>query len=331
MSDDIGCAAIERAVRSIESGGLLELVFFGGEPLLEAARIAMLAEFAAEQCRERHLQLKMQLTTNGTIDTTEAWKILTSPDIRIHISHDGVPEIHDRHRRRPGGENTSDAVLATIERLLAVRGDLGVVMVVRPDGVESLCEGIRFLRERGVRRIEPSLDLWAAWNSDDAARLEAEIGRCADLWLEGLPHSSIGWFDEKAVQMLGMPNETKRCRFGDGELAVSPAGNLYPCERLIGDDSPDHPLRLPGHVLEGADFQPYYADGRSDDFCGGCDIRSQCNTICRCANYVRTGDIRRPDGLLCLLDRTCHRETARVLGKLPIMETGNTQSACIRP
>ena len=38
-----------------------------------------------------------------------------------------------------------------------------------------------------------------------------------------------------------------------------------------------------------------------------------CNTDCRCSNYVRTGDVSRPDGLLCLLDQTVYRETARVL------------------
>ena len=321
MSAETGRAAIERAVRSIAPGGIFELGFFGGEPLLNAERIAALIDYAIERCRCRNLDWKLQLTTNGTITTGAAWKILTMPEMQVHVSHDGLPEIHDRHRRDAGGRGTSAAVLATIDRLSAVRDDVGVAMVVRPDSIDSLSAGIRFLRAQGVRHILPSLDLWTAWNRDDAARLEKELARAADVWREGLPDCSIGWFDEKAGVLAGWQKDlTARCRFGDGELAVAPSGNLYPCERLIGEDAPDNPLRMPGNALEGEDFQPLPAPGRSEEACGPCNIRGQCNTTCRCANYVRTGDIRRPDGLLCLLDRTCYRETARVLDILPIIE-----------
>jgi uncharacterized protein len=268
--------------------------------------------------------LKLHLTTNGTIAEGAAWDILTMPEMEIHVSHDGLPEIHDLHRRDAGGRGTSATVLANLGRLLDIREDVGVVMVVRPDGVGSLAEGIRFLRSRGVRHVVPSLDLWTAWNSEDAARLETDLGRCADLWREGLPECSIGWFDEKAGAIAGWQSEpSARCAFGDGELAVAPSGNLYPCERLIGEDAPENPMRLPGHASEGEVFSPLPAPGRAEENCGTCDIRGQCGTTCRCANYVRTGDIRRPDGLLCLLDRTCYRETARILGNLPIVDNAD--------
>jgi hypothetical protein len=45
-------------------------------------------------------------------------------------------------------------------------------------------------------------------------------------------------------------------------------------------------------------------------------VRQQCGTNCRCSNFVRTGDIRRPDALLCFLDRLRVRETARILKSL---------------
>jgi hypothetical protein len=39
-------------------------------------------------------------------------------------------------------------------------------------------------------------------------------------------------------------------------------------------------------------------------------MAGMCNAYCRCGNYVRTGDIRRPDGLLCLLNQACLEEVA---------------------
>ena len=189
---------------------------------------------------------------------------------------------------------------------------------MNPGNAAFLPEAVQWLRDRGVTRIDLTLDVWAAWQSADVERLEESLIRVADLWQAGLPRHGINWFDEKAAHLARVPIErTARCRFGDGEIAVAPSGNLYPCERLIGEDRHDHPLRLPGHVLEGEDFcgRPV-APGRRDAACAACAIAGQCNTTCRCNNYVRTGDPHRPDALLCLLDRVCCRETARVLSRL---------------
>jgi uncharacterized protein len=111
-------------------------------------------------------------------------------------------------------------------------------------------------------------------------------------------------------------NPTSRCGFGNGEIAVAPSGSLYPCERLIGADPPNSPLCL-GHVSDGDDFvQPAPKGERREESCTSCALLKTCNTTCRCSNYVRTGDVNRPDGLLCLLDRICTREAIRGARKL---------------
>jgi radical SAM protein with 4Fe4S-binding SPASM domain len=210
---------------------------------------------------------------------------------------------------------SSAVVLRTIKRLVDVGKDFGVVMVVRPDGLEYLAAGMVFLRSLGVRRVEPSLDLWCCWTPEDAARLEEAVVECARVWRDGIPGFSVTWFDEKVARMAGLPvADSARCGFGDGEVAVAPSGRLYPCERLIREDAETNPMRLPGDVLDGDDFldaaPPPCLHAES---CQSCTIRSMCNTTCRCSNYVRTGDAATPDGLLCLLNRVCVRETARAL------------------
>jgi uncharacterized protein len=317
MPVPVGLAAIDRAARSVRLGGRLEIGFFGGEPLLEPDLVRQFMVHARRQANARQLQLRFQLTTNGTITDTFAWSVLNMPDVDVSVSHDGLPEVHDRYRRSADGAGTSSRVLATIHRLLAAGRDFRVVMVVRPDTVCHLAAGIRFLREQGVRHVVPALDLWATWSPADAGQLRAVLADCAELWLSGLPGCSVAWFDEKAGQLAGVPVEgTARCGFGDGTLAVAPSGNLYPCERLIGDDGSGNAMRLPGHALDGAEFAPLPPPPRTGGPCAECRIQSQCSTYCRCGNYVRTGDINRPDGLLCLLDRALVRETMRVLRTL---------------
>jgi uncharacterized protein len=310
-----GRAAIHRAIRSLRPGGTLELGFFGGEPLLEAGLVATLLDYALHAAQAVGVTLKPGLTTNGTQRDGLAWQVMGRTELDLCISHDGLPDVHDRHRRRADGTSTSAEVLETIRRLRAAGRPVRTVTVVRPDSLERLPEGITWLRAAGVRRFDLTLDVWTVWQAADMPRLAQALARLADLWLAGLPENSINWFDEKAARLARLPIEpTARCGFGNGEVAVAPSGRLYPCERLIGEDRGDHPLRLPGHVLDGADFLASPAIGLSTcAACAACAVQPQCNTYCRCNNYLRTGDPTRPDALLCFLDQVCLRETARVL------------------
>ncbi len=310
-----GRKAIDRALRSLSSRGTLELGFFGGEPLIEAELILELVSYARSEAARFDVELALSMTTNGTLDSPACWAVMMLPEMQLAISHDGLPSVHDRHRVTVDGHPSSRKVQETITRLVHERNDFRVVMVVRPDNVEQLPAGMEFLYGLGVRRFDPSLDLWTTWTRADGRRLNKAVRRAADFWAVHLPECGVSWFDEKAARMAQVPiRESARCGFGCGEIAVSPAGHLYPCERLIGADDPDNPMRLSGDVFEEDDFLSYWpAPGKSAQECTSCAIQSLCSTSCRCSNYIRTRDITRPDGLLCLWDQACLRETAGAL------------------
>jgi uncharacterized protein len=315
MPFEVGRRAIDRAAHSLLPGGTLELGFFGGEPVIEADSIMAFISHARRRARDRRIDLVLQLTTNGTIETAAAWEVMLTQDLQLAISHDGLPEIHDRHRVTLEAQGTSARVLETIARLLDAGKEFRVVVVVRPDSVDSLRDGLEFLYNHGARHFDPSLDLWTTWTVADGERLKVAIRACAEFWANRLPDCSISWFDEKIARLSRVPtNETARCGFGHSEIAIAPSGNLYPCERLIGADEAGNPMRLSGHVLDGDDFFNYAPPpGKSAPECVECSINSICSTTCRCSNYVRTGIVGHPDRLLCLWDQCCVRETARVL------------------
>ena len=258
MPESVVRKAVDRAIASIAPGGTLEMGFFGGEPLVEAESILSTIDYARSRTVASRVNLSMSLTTNGTITTPAAWSILNDPAIDLAISHDGLPEIHDRHRHTADGRKTSDRVLETIGKMLACGRKIRVIMVVRPDTVERLADGIEFLIAAGVRQFEPSLDVWAGWSQEDAAHLSETVARCARLWRDHLPDVHISWFDEKAAMLSRVPaTRTARCGFGAGEIAVSPAGNLYPCERLIGADEAGNPNAPAGALSEGRRFSRF--------------------------------------------------------------------------
>jgi uncharacterized protein len=320
MTLEVGQRAIDRAIGSLAAGGTLELGFFGGEPLIEALLIHQFIDYARAQTEARGMDLAISLTTNGTFVDKSAWSIMMRPDLDLAISCDGLPAVHDRNRPAVNGSPTADIVTMTLRRLVGSGREFRVVMVLGPDTVADLPSGIRYLRELGIRHLEPSLNLWTRWSGEDIARLELTIAECAEIWREGLPDMSIGWFDEKAAGLTRVSiSPTARCGFGRGELAVAPSGRLYPCERLMGEDTPDNPMALPGHVMDGNDFLAMREwAAKSHEACDTCEMLGLCNTICRCSNYVRTGDVRKPDWLLCVLNQACLTHTARVLSEMAL-------------
>lgn len=326
MTQATGQKAIDRALRSLVPGGTLELSFFGGEPLLEAELILELVNYSRSAAAARQVLLSLAMTTNGTLMSHAAWAVMLLPEMQLAVSHDGLPQVHDRHRLTKDGQPSSRAVERTIAQLRERGKEFRVVMVVRPDNCEQLCAGMEYLYACGVRQFVPSLDLWTAWTRAAGARLQQAIRGAAEFWRDRLPECGVSWFDEKAVRIAGVPvEEIARCGFGVAEIAVTPAGNLYPCERLVGADTPENPMRLAGDVFAGEDFLAYRpAPNSLAAECSQCSLQQQCSTSCRCSNYVRSGDTNRPDGLLCLWDQTCHRETVRVLESRTAVSLGGT-------
>ena len=165
MSEATGLAGIARAVASTRAGGRLHLGFFGGEPLLEAALIERLVGEARRRCRLQDLQLELDVTTNGTLLEDDAWSVLTASDMSVSVSCDGRPTIHDRYRRTTGDDGSSSKTVETIRRLVDRDKPFRVVMVLRPDTVVSLVEGLEYFQSLGVSSVVPSLDLWCTWDA----------------------------------------------------------------------------------------------------------------------------------------------------------------------
>jgi uncharacterized protein len=315
MPTKIAFASINRGFASLSSGGELDLSFFGGEPLLEPNLILDCMAYAREQAQLAGEKVRFNLTTNGTVTSPEAWRVMLTDDLDLAVSFDGTPEVHDRHRRFVGGLGSSSSVEQTLRQLIDNGRKVRVNMVVRPDGLGALADGLIYLHGLGIRQVDLSLDLWTVWTAGDGRRLEEALVEAARLWRAWLPEFSLNLFDAKIGAFAALPAacDDTRCGFGDGEVAVAPSGRLYPCERLIGEDRADHPLRLPGHALVGQDFLRFeVAPIKKNSACSGCMLRSACDTDCRCSNFIRTGNVDRADGLLCIFNKAAARAVSEV-------------------
>jgi uncharacterized protein len=326
MTQEVGERAIVRSINSVEDGGFLELGFFGGEPFLASKRIILLTSFAREEAARSGINLAISVTTNGTILDDDVWSIVSQSEMNLSISIDGRPPTHNHNRCFPNGDGSSEIVERHIKALLDRGVTFRVVTVVAPETVAQLDEEIKYLHELGCHHIELSLDVWSPWGPEATEQLRNTIPRCAQLWLEGLPTRTLSWFDDKAAQLTESGQVLIPCGFGKGDIAVTPSGHLYPCERLVQADDLDNPMRLRGNVFDGDDFDyGPCSDLRTAGACQGCAIKDACNTTCGCCNHARTGEIGHPDKLLCLFNQWCLAETELALEKVVVPSKGGQQ------
>jgi len=108
------------------------------------------------------------------------------------------------------------------------------------------------------------------------------------------------------------------CRFGDGDVAVAPSGRLYPCERLVGEDTREE-LRI-GDVEHGIDVgvrdRMLAQKSVVDPECAACELRGRCKHWCGCTNWETTGSLGRFSPLVCWLERSFIAEADRVASTL---------------
>ncbi|MCA9794129.1 MAG: radical SAM protein [Candidatus Eremiobacteraeota bacterium] len=237
--------------------GPVEVSFFGGEPMIAFSQMAALTRVARRWADRSGRQLRFAVTTNATILNEKHLNFLRDYNFFVGISVDGVEEEHDRHRPFVGGRGSGDLVWRNLERAADYLDDFRVLMVVRPDTVARLPEAIERMYRLGVSKVSLLPETEADWS--DSRHLLADVYQqlarvCYFSMMTDEP-MYISPFAELHPHLRSNGNGSGRggCNFGRDEVAVSPAGNFYPCARLVGPDT--RPEVRIGNLENGFDFE----------------------------------------------------------------------------
>lgn len=285
----------------------VDLAFFGGEPLLEFPLLQRATAYARERSRETGKRLRPLVTTNGTCLTEERLDWLLAEDFFLGFSMDGGPEATARSRPFKSGRSSFDAVQRGLDRLMA-SGHRGyeVMLVVDPETIGFLPESLDYLVSRGVRRLSLNPNFFTPWSETQREQWRRGYHHAATLFRDAYRGGDplyVNFLDSKIITAVkGGFAPSDRCSFGEGELAVAPSGNLYPCERLVGDDR--DPTWVLGNVLSGGlesarVCQAGSSCGNVEEECLSCPLQDRCMNWCGCSNYLETGAADRVGGNLC--------------------------------
>jgi uncharacterized protein len=300
----------------------IEIGFFGGEPLLEFSLLRDLTDLVESHPAYDPALVSFTITTNGTIFSDAIATFLKTHSFKVCVSCDGPPHVQNLFRRTSEGKDTASVVERTLIAAQQALSTILVNAVYHPQTLHYLPETLDYLSGLGLRQIFLNPDYSARWTPLEAGELPAVYRALADRYIAWYlnhdPHF-VSVFDTKiAVLMRGGYHPQERCQMGTGELAITPDGGLYPCERLIGTGTDDR-HRI-GSIDRGLDLsrlaERCAPSGQLNPECSECSLKDCCMNYCGCTNAFMTGYYNRVGPFLCASERAAVQSSLDVFTTL---------------
>ena len=245
MNLSVAKRAIGKAIQELSKGGYLEIVFFGGEPLLNWRLIDEICKWVIETRVgvTRNCRIHFHITTNMTILSHSIIDLIRRFDISLLTDIDGLKLQHDLLRPFVNGRGSFDSVIENIHRLQDEGIHLAYRTTVTHQNVDNLGQIAKSFVALGSNSL--AFPLLTPINSDKNL-VGAELLFSADQYIQGLQNV----LDQGIPKELVMPlsrylqhlnasqSDPYNCGAPLGRTpVVTAAGNVYPCIYLVGQDS----------------------------------------------------------------------------------------------
>lgn len=309
MSEETAKKAIDFLIENSGKRRVLEVDFFGGEPLMCLKTIKNVVRYAREKGAERGKKFLFTTTTNALLLNDEAIEFFNAEMENVVLSLDGRKEVHDAIRKTVNGKGSFDLVIDHVKKFVASRGEKSYyVRGTFTSKNLDFSKDVIFLAENGFDSI--SMEPVVTEIDDLAIREEHLPAICAEY--ENLCEKYLGKYKKGEgfnffhfnVDLEGGPCLAKRvsaCGAGNEYFSVTPNGDIYPCHQFAGD-----PKFLMGNVYEGkldGDIRGRFANSClfTRKKCDGCFAKFICSGGCSANNYHFTGDIETPYAVTCVM------------------------------
>jgi len=305
MSLETGKRAIDFLVMNSADRKILDVDFFGGEPLLNRDVVKEIVKYAREVEQGCSKRFRFTLTTNGLLIDDDVINFTNNQMHNVVLSLDGRPEIHDAMRKLPNGNGSYAEVVDKIKKLVDARRGKGYyIRGTFTKENKDFVNDILHIADLGFKEIslEPAVnqnmtEVFATPESSLCNLTEELCSQYETLAVEMLRREKLGTgfnFYHFNLDLSAGPCVYKRiagCGVGTEYLAVTPSGELYPCHQFVGN--PDF---LMGDIWCGItnnrlqnEFNSCNIYSRSE--CKDCWARFYCSGGCAANAYHETGSI----------------------------------------
>ena len=309
MSRETAFAAIDFLLRESGQRKVLEVDFFGGEPLMNLGVVKDTVYYAKEQAAKLGKRFLFTTTTNGLLLDDETIEFFNEEMENVVLSLDGRPEVHDAVRKTVNGKGSFDLVIEKIKKFVRSRGDKhyyvrGTFTAKNLD----FAKDVLFLADQGFDSISmepvvtdiPELQI----KEEHLPRIEKEYENLCEAYLEREEKGEGFNFFHFNIDLEGGPCLSKRvsaCGAGNEYFSVVPNGDIYPCHQFAGDNK----WKM-GSVFEGTldeKIRSKFAESClfTRKKCENCFAKFICSGGCSANNSHYNGDIEEPYAMTCAM------------------------------
>ncbi len=309
MSEQTAKKAIDFLIENSGNRKILEVDFFGGEPLMCLQTIKNVVAYAREKGEKAGKKFLFTTTTNALLLDDDAIDFFNREMENVVLSLDGRREVHDAIRKTKNGKGSFDLVINNIKKFVRSRGDKNYyVRGTFTSKNLDFSKDVIFLAESGFDSIsmEPVVT-----DIDDLAIKEehlpaicAEYENLCDKYLEKYDKGEGFNFFHFNIDLEGgvcLQKRVSACGAGNEYFSVVPNGDIYPCHQFAGNKD-----FLMGNVYEGKlneEIRGKFANNClfTRKGCEDCFAKFICSGGCSANNYNFTGDINTPYPITCAM------------------------------
>lgn len=243
MSEDVAFKSVERCLSELAPSGFLDVVFFGGEPLLNWPLAKAVVRHCEDVLKGRHpgKRLQYSFTTNLSVIPPDLIEWARAHRIAFLCDVDGPEAIHNVCRPFKNGGPSHETIVRNIERLTSAELSVGLRATVTALNQDRLPEVARHHKEIGGCNsafvpVNPV-------NSDEDI-LEDRLLPSVGAMIRGMTEvfESRVWDDDRlypfsqyAPRIRPEGRMARGCGAPHGNTPVVDVnGDVYPCIYLVG-------------------------------------------------------------------------------------------------
>lgn len=206
------------------------IIFAGREPLLVFGQLIRATTYAERLAKANRKQLRLALTTNGTLLDQKKIDFLKTHNFKIRISVDGQADKHNKNRQ--GLNNNWQKIIDNLQKNNLGNLKISAAMVFAPAEIDRLLSDIKYLNSlRLFHSLDFFPDLYSRWD-------DVSVNKLKTFFLEFIRFYHSALADVKTAFQLDLINgivnqslfKNKFCR----AVTLDWTGKLYLCDKALG-------------------------------------------------------------------------------------------------
>ncbi len=309
MSLETAKTAIDFLLKNSGNRKVLEVDFFGGEPLMCLDTVKKTVAYAKSEAAKLGKKFLFTTTTNALLLDDDAIDFFNTEMENVVLSLDGRKEVHDAIRKTKNGKGSFDLVIENVKKFVRSRGDKHYyVRGTFTSKNLDFSKDVIFLADNGFDSIsmEPVVTDIADLQIGDEhlGTVCAEYETLCNQYLERHKAGNGFNFFHFNIDLEGgtcLQKRVSACGAGNEYFSVVPNGDLYPCHQFAGDKN-----FLMGNVKDGiirGNIREKFASNSlfTREECDGCFAKFICSGGCSANNYNFMGDMNKPYPVTCAM------------------------------